>query len=91
MDVDCVEETGAEKWKVQSLYEFQYYNCPDCTYKSRSKQEFAFHIHENHSEALYTWKSKSITYGPTDGRTGVGARVTCMSKNNLLCYIRAFL
>ena len=62
MEVDCVEEeTGAEKWKVQSIYEFQHFNCPDpnCTYKSKLKQEFAFHIHENHPEALYTWKSIS--------------------------------
>ena len=62
MEVDCVEEeTGAQKWKVQSLYEFQYYKCPDseCTYLSKSKQQFAIHIHENHAEALYTWDSIS--------------------------------
>ena len=29
------------------------------------------------SETLTEWKSKSMNYGRTDGRTGVGARVEC--------------
>ena len=33
------------------------------------------------SEMLTKWKSESITYRPTDRRTGVGARDTCVSKN----------
>ena len=32
------------------------------------------------SEMLTEWKSESSTYRPTDGRTGVGARDTCVSK-----------
>ena len=50
-------------WNVESIYDFQYYNCPDqyCSHKYHSKQEFWTHIEENHAEHLLL--KKSITDG----------------------------
>ena len=50
-DIEMVQN---DQWVVQSLYELQYFNCPGCIYKSKSKQEFVNHIYENHPEALLT-------------------------------------
>ena len=40
-------------WNIQSIYEFQYFNCPSCIFKNRSKQEFINHAFENHSELVH--------------------------------------
>ena len=39
-------------WDVASLYEYQYFNCPACSYRNDSKQEFVYHIFHNHSESV---------------------------------------
>ena len=39
-------------------------------------------FHVGRPETLTEWKSESVTYGPTDRLTWVGARDTCVSKNN---------
>ena len=38
-------------WNIQSLYEYQYFNCPVCTYKNHSKQKFVIHTYEFHPES----------------------------------------
>ena len=39
-------------WDVNSLYEFQYFNCPSCAYKDNSRQEFLNHAYKFHPESL---------------------------------------
>ena len=51
------ETVNTDSWIVQSIYEFQYFNCLGCPYKSKSKQEFVDHLYENHSEAILTLKN----------------------------------
>ena len=48
------ETIKTDEWKVHSLYEFQYFNCLGCSYKSKTKQEFVDHLYENHPEAILT-------------------------------------
>ena len=38
-------------WNIQSLYDLQYYNCPECIYKINSKQEFINHAYSFHPES----------------------------------------
>ena len=38
-------------WHIQSVYEFQYFNCPVCIFKDRSKQEFIDHAINIHPES----------------------------------------
>ena len=38
-------------WNIESIYEFQYFNCPTCKFKNHSKQEFIDHAYNSHSEA----------------------------------------
>ena len=35
-------------WKITSIYDLQYFNCPSCVYKNHSKQEFINHAYEVH-------------------------------------------
>ena len=37
-------------WIVQSLYDLQYFNCPSCAYKNKSKQKFVAHAYQFHPE-----------------------------------------
>ena len=46
-----------DPWKVQSLYELQFFNCPGCIYRSKSKQEFVNHIYGDHPEAIITLRN----------------------------------
>ena len=39
-------------WDVGSLYEYQYFNCPSCSYKKESKQEFINHTFHAHPESV---------------------------------------
>ena len=39
-------------WKITSIYDFQYFNCPSCVYKNNSKQEFINHAYEVHSDCV---------------------------------------
>ena len=39
-------------WKIQSIYELQYFNCPTCNFKDNSKQEFINHAYEFHKESI---------------------------------------
>ena len=37
---------------VISIYDFQFFNCPSCSYKNDSKQDFVHHSFENHPESV---------------------------------------
>ena len=39
-------------WIFQSLYDLQFFNCPACDYKEKSKQEFVYHICNIHPESI---------------------------------------
>ena len=39
-------------WHIQSIYEFQYFNCPICVYKDQSKQDFVNHAFQDHPESI---------------------------------------
>ena len=55
--VETKTVVNTDSWIVQSIYEFQYFNCLGCPYKSNSKQEFVNHLYENHPEAILTLKN----------------------------------
>ena len=69
-----VEQTTYENpWNINSIYEFQYFNCPCCSYKDQSKQEFVNHAIQSHQECIeYLAK---ITDGSLDGFVWPGIRV----------------
>ena len=39
-------------WSIESIYDFQYFICPKCSYQNHSKQEFVNHAFEIHPEAV---------------------------------------
>ena len=39
-------------WNINSLYEFQYFNCPSCEFKHVGKQDFVNHAYESHPESI---------------------------------------
>ena len=39
-------------WDVQSLYDFQYFNCPTCSFKNPSKYDFVHHTFKTHPESV---------------------------------------
>ena len=51
-------------WNIKSLYEFQYFNCPVCVFKDRSKQEFidhAINIHPESANGLSNVRDDSLS------------------------------
>ena len=46
-------------WEVNSLYVFQYFNCPSCTLKVASKQDFVYHAFSTHPESIEDFKKIS--------------------------------
>ena len=49
-------------WDVSSLYDFNYYCCPECDSKSQNKQDFINHASNNHP-----WVSKCCFLGTSTG------------------------
>ena len=39
-------------WNIQSIYDFQFFNCPSCIFKNHSKQEFFSHAYQFHPESI---------------------------------------
>ena len=39
-------------WTIKSIYDLQYFNCPSCVFKDKSKQEFINHAYEIHPEVI---------------------------------------
>ena len=46
-------------WEVNSLYVFQYFNCPSCELKVSSKQDFVYHAFNTHPESAEDFKKIS--------------------------------
>ena len=50
-------------WNIKSIYEMQYFNCPSCEFKNKSKQLFvnhAFDFHQNHVRLLSNITDNSL-------------------------------
>ena len=47
-----MEDKMENPWDIQSIYEFQYFNCPSCSYKNQSKQEFVNHAYDEHPDSV---------------------------------------
>ena len=39
-------------WNIESIYELQYFNCPNCVYKNHSKQLFVDHAFFYHPQSI---------------------------------------
>ena len=39
-------------WEIKSIYELQYFNCPSCSYKYESKQDFVCHAFDTHPDSV---------------------------------------
>ena len=46
-------------WDVDSLYEYQYFQCPACTFNHNSKQDFVCHTYNTHPESIEYFKNIS--------------------------------
>ena len=46
-----MEMCQSNPWDIQSLYDLQFFNCPCCTFKIKSRQEFVYHAYEVHVES----------------------------------------
>ena len=44
--------TSGNPWNIQSLYELQFFNCPSCEFKNKSKQRFIDHAYKSHSDSI---------------------------------------
>ena len=40
-------------WSIHSIYDLQYFNCPECVFKNNSKQEFINHAYKVHPDCVY--------------------------------------
>ena len=54
---DMVINQTEYPWNIQSIYELQFFNCPSCIFKSRSKQEIVNHAFEIHPESIKSLKN----------------------------------
>ena len=45
-------EAFKNPWNVQSIYDFQYFDCPSCEFKNHSKQRFLNHAFDFHSDSI---------------------------------------
>ena len=39
-------------WEIHSIYDLQYFCCPDCVYRSQVKQDMVNHAFENHPNSI---------------------------------------
>ena len=46
-----MENSQSNLWDIQSLYDLQFFNCPCCTFKIKSRQEFVYHAYDSHAES----------------------------------------
>ena len=42
----------ANPWNINSIYALQYFNCPMCAFKNRSKQQIVTHAYQVHPESV---------------------------------------
>ena len=45
-----------DPWRIQSLFELQFFVCPSCNYKHNSKQDFVYHAFNIHPESIQKLK-----------------------------------
>jgi hypothetical protein len=59
--VELTKEHGTEKnpWNVESVQEFSFLNCPECSFKTKSSKLFCDHAVENHPLSKVLLDSKS--------------------------------
>ena len=50
-------------WSIYSIYELQYFNCPSCSFKDHSKQDFINHAFEFHPEFVNYLKIQDNSLG----------------------------
>ena len=43
-----VKDEYSNPWMVSSIFDFNFYCCPECDDKSKSKQDFVNHASTNH-------------------------------------------
>ena len=55
VDIEMAETN--DSWVIKSIYELQYFNCPGCSFKHNSKQEFVNHLYGDHAEAILTLRN----------------------------------
>ena len=68
-------------WDIRSLYEFQYFNCPACHFKTEyfKTQDFVNHAHASHPES--TNYLRKINDGSMDDIDFPWAPTTSVSEN----------
>ena len=45
-------EELSNPWDVKTLYQFQFFNCPECFYKVQEKQKFIDHAYQSHPDCI---------------------------------------
>ena len=75
-------------WIIQSIYDFQYFNCPTCDFFDRSKQEFINHVYYCHSDAIEYLDSiiddsLEDVIVPWESKIQIHQRMTKIVKNNI--------
>ena len=46
------DQLEASPWDVKTLFQFQYFNCPECLFKVHEKQTFVDHAFDSHPESV---------------------------------------
>ena len=49
---DFFEPKKDNPWDIHSIYDLQYFCCPDCNYRSQVKQDMVNHAFENHPNSI---------------------------------------
>merc|ERR1712173_40506 len=52
-------QKSSNPWDVSSIYDFNFFCCPECDKKSQSKQDFIDHASANHPQALEAFEKIS--------------------------------
>ena len=63
MEIEKANYEMENPWNIKSIYEMQYFNCPSCEFKNKSKQLFvnhAFDFHQNHVQLLSNITDNSL-------------------------------
>ena len=50
--IEPEEEVFSNPWDVKTLYQFQFFNCPECFFKVQEKQEFINHAYQSHPDCI---------------------------------------
>ena len=50
--VDSSSQNVDHIWNINSIYDIQYFNCPSCVFKNKSKQEIVTHACDEHPDSV---------------------------------------